>query len=214
MVRTSFDAMPAFSRAANTFFIRVVPSALARERLGSCASTPRTTRATSGAAVTRPSPAAWTVRVTVVVGSGEGWARSRTAARAGIMDDILLMRLRPGSVRDRRLRRPTPPAAGGRRQGIAQGLFVVVAGTVRPADEIGGVVRASPSLELGELRKGAQRPRHGHAVRRVVAGELGGEDPLRRLTLLRPAHQRRQGVEHVGARATAAVSPPGARKKP
>src|SRR6266404_6257898 len=116
----SFDATPAFSRAANTFFMRVVASAFALERLGSCASTPRTMRATSGAAVTRPSPEAWTVRGTG--GSGETWARSRKAARAGIMGGILLLRLRPGSV-GRHLRAvaaelhaapPAPFAAGAR----------------------------------------------------------------------------------------------------
>src|SRR5882762_7470407 len=90
--------MPAFSSVATTLamravasaFDRAVASAFARARLWSCMSTPMATRATSGATEMRPSPEAWTVRGAFGAAGGGAWARSRAAARAGIIDPPVL----------------------------------------------------------------------------------------------------------------------------
>src|SRR2546423_9400529 len=78
--------MPAFSIVAITLAMRAVASAFARARLWSCTSTPMATRAMSGATEMRPSPEAWTVRGAFGAAGGGAWARSRAAARAGIID--------------------------------------------------------------------------------------------------------------------------------
>src|SRR5258705_4623007 len=106
----SFAETPAFSSAAITFPMRVVASALARARLGSCASTPTTTRPRSGEAVARPSPEAWTVRGAFGVGSGGAWARSTTAARTGTMVSSRVS-VTPYATPPARSRRPTAPPA-------------------------------------------------------------------------------------------------------
>src|SRR5688572_29091702 len=67
-------------------------------------------------------------------------------------------------------------------------------------EAVGGVRVALP-VEASDVRVGAKRPRpDGHA-----AFHTRGDDPLRSLTALHPAHQRAEHVEHLWSRAATAV---------
>src|SRR5215475_2396743 len=111
----SFPATPAFSSAALTLPMRVVASAFARVRLGSCASTPTTTRPRSGEAETRPSPEAWTVRGAFEAGSGGAWARSTTTARTRNMVSSTVSGTPYATPHAKARRRIAPPARLGKR---------------------------------------------------------------------------------------------------